>query len=160
MPVTWKWPRPHKGGTLWMGEEEASLVTQEVIEVADQSGQLRGIVDAIRSNRVADDFSSRWSYAKEDFERKLYSKRSKVKVSFVELKNTLPVHGPRSEYTEDLLWQDFTALFDKRERHVVICLRNGATNLNEIARELGYANHSPISKALARIRKKAIEFLN
>jgi hypothetical protein len=29
------------------------------------------------------------------------------------LKDTLPVHGPSSEYTDDLLWEDFTALLDR-----------------------------------------------
>jgi hypothetical protein len=152
--------RPHWGGYLWMGEEEAAHATQEIIQTADQAGQLRGIMDAIKSNRVVDDFSSRWSFAREDFERKLYSKRSKVKISFVELKDTLAVHSPRSEYTDDLLWQDFSALLNKRERHVVVCLRNGTTKLTDIAQTLGYANHSPVSKALARIRKKAASFLN
>lgn len=151
--------RPRKGGVLWMGEEEAAFATEDVANAADSGGQLRGIIDAVRSNRVVDDFSSRWSHAREDFERRLYSKRSKIRVSFVELKDTLPVHSPRSEYTDDLLWQDFSAILDTRERHIVVCLRSGTTNLGDIASTLGYANHSPISKALARIRKKASDFL-
>jgi hypothetical protein len=151
---------PRKGGVLWMGEEEAACATEEVANAADSGGQLRGIIDAVRSNRVVDGFSSRWSYAREDFERKLYSKRSKVRVSFVELRDTLPVHSPRSEYTDNLLWQDFSAILDRRERHIVVCLRNGITRLGDIASTLGYANHSPISKALTRIRKKASDFLS
>ncbi len=152
--------RPRKGGCLWMGEEEAALVTEEIVNAADRGGRLRGLIDAVRSSRVADDFSPHWSYAREDFERKLYSKRSKVRVSFVELKDTLPVHSRHSEYTDNLLWQDFSALLDAKERHVVVCLRSGMTKLGDIASSLGYANHSPISKALTRIRKKAAVLLN
>ena len=152
--------RPRKGGVLWMGEHEAAHATEEIVNAADRAGQLRGLIDAVRSNRVVDDFSPHWSFAREDFERKLYAKRSKVRISFVELKDTLPVHSPRSEYTDNLLWQDFTALLDARERHIVVCLRNGTTKLGDIAASLGYANHSPVSKALARIRKKAAGFLN
>ena len=152
--------RPRMGGTLWMGEDEAAEVTEDIVNISDRNGQLRGIIDAVKSNRVVDDFSPCWSYAREDFERKLYSKRSKVRISFVELKDTLPVHSPRSEYTDNLLWQDFSALLNARERHIVVCLRNGTTKLGDIAASLGYANHSPISKALARIRKKAAEFLD
>ena len=70
------------------------------------------------------------------------------------------MHSPRSEYTENLLWQDFSALLDVRERRSTVCLRNGTTKLGDIAAAMGYENHSPISKALARIRKKATEFLN
>jgi hypothetical protein len=152
--------RPRMGGTLWCGEEEAAEVTKELVDLADENGRLRSIIDAVKSHRVMDDFSPLWSYAREDFEWKLYSKRSKVRVSFVELKDTLPVHGPSSEYTEKLLWEDFTAILDQKERHVVVCLRSGTTKLGDIARELGYANHTPISKVLARIRKKAARFLN
>jgi len=42
----------------------------------------------------------------------------------------------------------------------IVCLRNGTMKLGDIAATLGYANHSPISKALSNIRKKAAEFLN
>jgi hypothetical protein len=107
-----------------------------------------------------DDFSSRWSFAREYFERKLYAKSSTFKLSFVELKATEPVHSSRSEYTEGLLWQDFSALLNTRERHIVVCLRSGTTKLGDIAMSPGYANRSPVSKALAQIRKKATAFLN
>jgi hypothetical protein len=102
--------RPRMGGSLFMGEDEAAEVTQDIVNIADHNGQLRGIIDAVKSNRVVDDFSPCWSYAREDFERKLYSKRSKTRVSFVELTDTLPVHSLRTEYTDNLLWQDFCAL--------------------------------------------------
>ena len=152
--------RPRKGGTLWMGEEEAADVTAEIVDIADRNGKLRSIIEAVKSNRVVDDFSPCWSFAREDFERKLYSKRSKVRVSFVELNDTLPVHSRHSEYTDNLLWEDFSAILDSRERHIVVCLRSGTTKLGDIASSLGYPNHSPVSKALVRIRKKAKAFLD
>jgi hypothetical protein len=147
--------RPRYGATLWSGEDEAWEVTKRVVELADRRGQLRGLLDAVRSHRVQDDFSPLWSYAKEDFERKLYSKRSKVKVSFVELDDTIPIHGPDSEVHDNLIWQDLMTLVDEKDRRVVVCLRNGITKRSEISTMLGYANHSPISKALARIQRKA-----
>jgi hypothetical protein len=152
--------RPRVGGYLWQGEDEAAEVLADVVKRADRNGQLSSIIDAIRANRVADDFSRCWSYAKEDFERKLYRKRTKTRISFVEIDDTPAVHSPRSEYTETLLWQDFSALLNVKERHIVVCLRSGTTKLGDIAECLGYANHSPISKALATIRKKAEKFLN
>lgn len=39
---------------------------------------------------VADDLSSRWSNAREDFAHKLYRKCNKVQVRFVELTDTIP----------------------------------------------------------------------
>ena len=152
--------RPYMGGTIWMGTEEAEDVTREVLEVADSRGKLRDIVDAVRTNRVEDDFSDKWSYAKEDFERKLYCKRSKIKVTFVELGDTIPIQGPESEVEGNLVCEDFLALLNKKEKNVVVCLRNGITRVGEISKELGYANHSPVSKALKRIRMKAEKYFN
>lgn len=160
MPAEVELQRPRMGTILWEGEAEADRAVQDMVDRADQDGHLRSIIDAVRSNRVEEDFSERWSFAREDFERKLYRKRSKIGVKFVELDDTIPVHGPESEVHEDLLWEDFLAVLDPKERQITVLLRSGHTKLVEIAEHMGYANHSPISKALARIRKKAIEFLN
>lgn len=147
--------RPRMGGAIWCGEEDAWTATKELVESADAHGRLRGIMEAIRSHRVQDDFSNRWSYVREDFERKLYKKRRKIKIRFVELDETIPVHGPDSEVEEGTLWEDFMGLLDTKERSVVVLLRSGMTKVGDIGKELGYANHSPVSKALARIRNKA-----
>ena len=159
MPKGLKIKRPLYAGSLWIGEDEANAATDEMIKLADSHGNLRGIIDSIKSNRIEDDFSDRWSFEREDFERKLYSKRNKVKVSFVQLDETIPVHGPQAEVHESLLWEDFMAFLNHKERQVVVCLRNGTTKLGEIASRLGYESHSPISKQLRRIRMKAKRFL-
>jgi hypothetical protein len=151
--------RPLKGGSIWYGEEDARQATKELIQVADKDGKLRAILEAVRSNRVKDDFSNLWSYAKEDFERKIYHKRSKVRVSFVQLDEAKPVHAPTSELHGNLLWEDFIALLDRKERRIVVCLKNGTTRVSEISKRLGYANHSPVCKALKRIRDKAKKYL-
>lgn len=148
---------PRAGGTLWCGEAWAAEVVEEVVEAADSHGRLRAILDAVRSNRVEDDFSDRWSYAREDFERKLYRKRSKVRVRFVELTDTIPVQGPETEVEGNLVVGDFLALLDERERQIVVLLRSGYTKLGDVADLLGYKNHSPVSKRLDRIRRKAEE---
>lgn len=146
---------PRVGSDLWRGEAEAAEVVRLTVDQADADGRLRGILDAVRSNRVEDDFSEHWSYAREDFERKLYHKRSKVKVRFVELTDTIPVQSPETEIEANLVFGDFLALLDERERQVVVLLHSGVTRMGEIASILGYKNHSPVSKRLARIRKKA-----
>lgn len=144
--------RPLRGGFIWLGEEDAWEAAKEIIEIADSKGKLRTIIDAIKSNRIEDDFSEKWSYEKEDFERKLYKKRSKFKVKFVELPDTLPVQGPETEVENDIFWEDFATMLNPREKQVVILIRNGVTKVGEISKILGYANHSPVSKALMKIR--------
>ncbi|KXK59271.1 hypothetical protein AWW66_25260 [Micromonospora rosaria] len=151
---------PRKGGDVWRGEEEAVEVVHQTIEAADADGRLRGILDTVRSHRCEDDFSSRWTGAREDFERKLYSKRSKVKVRFVELTDTTPVHGPETEVVGRMLCGDFLALLDERDRTVVVLLHSGMTKLTEVADIMGYRNHSAVSKRLDKIRRQAADFFN
>jgi len=152
--------RVRHGGYVWLGEDEAREATREMVEFADREGKLRALIDAVRSNRVEEDFSPRWSYAREDFERRLYKKRSKVKVKFVEIEHAGAIAGPDSEFSEKFLWRDFMGMLNAKEKEVVVFLARGETSLTEIARSLGYANHSPISKALTRIRTKAREYFS
>jgi len=63
-----------------------------------------------RKRPPEEDFSERWSRAREDFERKLFRKRDKVKVRFVELDYTIPVQGPETEVIGDQVCADFLAL--------------------------------------------------
>ncbi|RXZ51931.1 sigma-70 family RNA polymerase sigma factor [Agromyces binzhouensis] len=149
---------PRKGGDIWEGEQEAAEIVERTVEAADGTGRLRGILDAVRSNRVEDDFSSTWSFAREDFERKLYRKRSKTRVRFVELTDTIPVQAPESDILGSLVTNDFLAVLDQRNRQIVVLLNSGYTTKTEIAEILGFANHSPVSKRLAQIRKTANDF--
>lgn len=149
---------PRFGGSVWEGKHEAKLATSRIVDRADKEGRLREILDLVQSNRIEDDFSSRWSYEKEDFERKIYSKRNKVKVIFVELRDTVPILNQDSEIHENLMWEDFMGILNEKEKSITVCLRNGETSLSTIANELGYANHSPISKALEKIRNKTQKY--
>jgi len=87
--------RTRKGCEVWYGEQDAAEMTEWTIEMADGSGRLRGILDAVRTHRVGDDFSDRWTFAREDFERKLHRKRSKIKTTFVEPTDIATVQGPK-----------------------------------------------------------------
>ncbi|KGN41873.1 hypothetical protein [Knoellia aerolata] len=151
---------PRMGSNIWVGEEDAAQATKEIVDAADSTGNLRGILDAVRSHRVEDDFSHHWTYAKEDFERKIHRKRSKVKVTFVELTQAPPIHGPESEVIGNIVCNDFMALLDPQDQRIVILLSSGVTKLHEVASTLGYANHSPVSKRLARIRQLATQMLS
>lgn len=151
---------PRVGGDLWTGEDAAAEFVRQTVEAADGTGRLRAILEAVRSHRVEDDFSSHWTYAREDFERKLYRKRDKVKVRFVELTDTIPVQGPETQIVDRLVLSDFLALLDPQEREVVVLLRSGTTNLTEIADIMGYRNHSPISRRLKMIRDHAARYFD
>lgn len=152
------WPR--MGGDLWRGEQEAAGFVASTVEQADATGSLRAIIDAVRSHRVQDDFSDHWSNARIDFERKLHRTRNKVSVRFVELPDTIPVQGPETEVVDQMVFGDFMALLDQKERQIVVLLSRGFTRLGDIATEMGYATHSPVSKKLAKIRTQATAFFD
>ncbi len=79
---------------------------------------------------------------------------------FVELDETIPVQGPETEVEDRMVFADFMALLDQRERQIVVLLSSGPTTLTDIAAQLGYANHGPISKRLTKIRRKAETYLD
>lgn len=155
-----------RGGTLWQGESEAAEATDDMVEYADAGGHLRSLIEAVLSNRAHDDFTSCWSHEKEDFERAMYHKRAKIKVSFVELPEQEAIHSaftqlepsPERDVVDRLMFNDFLTLLDAKNRSIVICMRRGLTTASEISRALGYANHSPVSKRLRQIRKAAQRF--
>jgi hypothetical protein len=151
---------PRVGSDLWAGEEQAAEFVERTVEAADKTGRLRDILDTVRSHRVHDDFSDRWSHAKEDFDRTLNHKRAKVTVTFVELDDTTPVHGPETEVIGQLACSDFLTLLNPRDREVVVVLRSGVTSLTDVGKILGYSNHSAVSKRLARIRDQAARFFD
>lgn len=151
--------KPRKGGFLWYGEDEAWNFSKRLVDTADSNGKLREIIDIVKSNRVKDDFSDIWSFEKEDFERKIYKKRNKYKVSFIELNETIPIQGPNSEIIDNLVWEDFMTLLDPKEKNIIVCIKNGITKSTEISELLGYANHSPVSKALKKIRLKVEKYI-
>ncbi len=153
--------RPSRyGGPLWEGEDEAAEAADEVVERADSGGRLRALIDAVLSHRVHDDFSECWSREREDFDRAMHHKRAKVHVAFVELPEKEAIHSaftqfcdsPERDVIERLMFNDFLALLDERNRRIVVAMRRGVTTASEISRVLGYANHSPVTKRLRKIR--------
>jgi hypothetical protein len=65
-----------------------------------------------------------------------------MRVRFVEMTDTIPVHGPESEVHDGLFTEDLLALLDVRERQIVVLIRSGMTKVGEISKFLGYANQS------------------
>jgi hypothetical protein len=83
---------------------------------------------------------------------------AQVKVRFVELTDTIPVHGLETEVVGRTTCGDFMALLDERDRTVVVLLRSGVTKLTEVAEIMGYRNHSAVSKRLEKIRQQAARY--
>jgi hypothetical protein len=88
------------GGELWTGEDAAAEFVRRTVDAADSTGRLRAILDTVRSHRLEDDFSGHWTYAREDFERKLYRKRAKVNAAETVAGQIVSVEYDGIEYGE------------------------------------------------------------
>lgn len=152
--------RPRMGSDVWSGEEDAKCAIGETVVAAKSVSRLQEILDAVRSNRAEDDFSPRWSYAREDFERQVYGKRRKFKLAFVELENVTPIVGPESDIVDQMVLSDFMTVIDEKNRQIVLLVTSGESNLSEVGRQLGYANNSAVQKRLRKLAVKAKHHLD
>jgi hypothetical protein len=156
-----QWPnflvrRPLMGGWLWDPDdpEDCEAVVEEMLNGGGVMASLEGVLEVLHKHLIHEDFSDRYSWIKEDFQRTFYRKRSKIKVTLLETIDNLPV-WPANEplgYGE-VLFRDLLAFFDRRDRHIVIAVRNGKT-VSDIAEELGHKGHAAISRRLAQIKVK------
>jgi hypothetical protein len=152
--------RPRMGSDVWSGEEDAKWAIAETVEAAKSVSRLQEMLDAVRSNRVEDDFSQRWSHAREDFERRLYGKRRKFKLAFVELNDVTPIVSPESDIIDQIVLSDFMSVIDEKNRQIVVLVTSGESNLSEVGRQLGYANNSAVQKRLRKLAVKAKRHLD
>lgn len=147
--------RPRMGGQLWQSDDpsEREWVTDLLVRGDTTFQSLEPIVDVLMGSAAHEDFSDRYSWIKEDFERAFYSKRSRVKVRMFEFIDNCAVHqGVETPGYEDILFRDVMAFFDARDRTIILALRQGKTQ-SEIAEQLGHSGHASICR-----RVKAIEF--
>jgi hypothetical protein len=154
--------RPRMGGCLWHEDsgEDRDRIADLLIDGDPTTESLEPIVDAILSNATHEDFSDRYSWIKEDFERSFYSKRSKIKVKLCEFVDECPVHeGTETPGYEDILFRDVMAFFDQREQRIVLALRQGRTK-SAIAEELGHSGHASISRRIKKIEHKMRRLLH
>ena len=89
-------------------------------------------------------FFSRWSYAREDFERKLHGRR-KVTVTFIELPDTTLVQGSECDVVANLVTNDFFTLWGAWNQQIVVLLNGGVTK-------------RPRSRNITRIRQPQRRF--
>jgi hypothetical protein len=153
--------RPRMGGHLWYANDskDREWITNLLLTGDATAASLDPIVEVLRGSAAHEDFSQRYSWVKEDFERAFYSKRSKLRVSLYECLDDCPVHdGCDTPGYEEILFRDLMAFFDRRDQHIILALRQGKTKSN-IAAELGHNGHAAISRRVHIIQKKVMRLL-
>lgn len=153
--------RPLYGGDVWDVEnpEEREAVVDEAIRGDDNESSLGPVIELLRSHRAHEDFSTRHSWIKEDFERSFYSKRAKLKVELIETIDDVPVwDSDECEGYSDVLFRDVIAALDIRERTLLLAIRSGKT-VCEISREAGLQGHASVSRRVAKLKNRIASLL-
>lgn len=148
--------RPLQGGFIWDPEiaEDREDILNSAIDGDGVLESIRPVVETLLSSQDHDDFSSRNSWIKEDFERSFYSKRAKTKVTLVETFDDFPVWAVEdNKGYEDVLFRDVLATLEPKERRIVIALRQGK-RVSEISRDEGLAGHAAISRRMVSLKAK------
>jgi hypothetical protein len=153
--------RPLKGGTIWDENDhgERETVLEEAIHGAGVMESLEPVIELLQSQRAHEDFSSRASWVKEDFERSFYSKRAKLKVELIETLDDAPVWSTdECEGYGEVLFRDLVAALDVRKRQLFLALRMGKT-VTEIAASEGLAGHAALSRRVQSLKAKLTQLL-
>jgi len=153
--------RPRVGGDLWYPDDpdERDWIADLLIDGDTTVESLSPITEILLGSAAHEDFSDRYSWVKEDFERAFYSKRSRVKIKLFEFVDQCPVHdGLDTPGYQDVLFRDLMAFFDERDRTIILALRQGKTQ-SEIAEQLGHSGHASISRRVKHIEQKMMRLL-
>jgi hypothetical protein len=148
--------RPLQGGTIWDETDaaERDAVLDDALTGARVIDSLEPVIDLLQSQRAHEDFSSRTSWIKEDFERSFYSKRAKFKVELVETVDDAPVWSTdECEGYGQVLFRDLLAALNVKERKLLLALRLGSTVSDIVATE-GLSGHASISRRISALKAK------
>jgi hypothetical protein len=147
--------RPREGGTLWepKNPDDRKWIADVLLDGDSTAESLEPVVETLLGSAAHDDFSDRYSWIKEDFERAFYSKRSKVKVKLCEFIDEAVHDGAETPGYANILFRDLMAFFDQRDRTIILALRQGKTQ-SAIAEQLGCAGHASISRRIEKIETK------
>jgi hypothetical protein len=154
--------RPLYGTVLWdiEDEDERAEVLAAAIDGDGVQESLAPVIDLLHRHRSHEDFSTRHSWIKEDFERSFYSKRARLKVDLVETLDDLPVYDVNADSPyEHVLFRDLLAFLDLRERRLTLALRQGRT-ASEIAADEGLRGHAAVSRRIHALKRKIARLLN
>jgi hypothetical protein len=154
--------RPLRGGDVWDVDDpvDRENVIEEAITGVGVMESLEPVIELLLRHRAHEDFSGRYSWVKEDFERSFYSKRSKLKVEIIETIDDAPVwNAAEPDGYERVLFRDVLAALNVRERTLLLALRMGKT-ATDIAQGQGLTGHAAISRRIKKLKAKVAKLLS
>jgi hypothetical protein len=153
--------RPRVSGYLWDPHiaKDREEIGKLLLDGETTVESLEPVVEVLLREGSHEDFSDRYSWVKEDFERAFYSKRTKIKVTLHEFIDECPVHdGIDTPGYDGILFRDLMAFFNQRDQTLILALREGQTK-SQIAERMGHAGHAAISRRVKAIEQKVRHLL-
>lgn len=149
---------------LFVIDSVAGIIIEETLKVVMIGQQVPELFDLSHKTAVIEDFNENQNenHPKIDFERKMYGLRRKFDclLSFEELaESDLVGLSPEdeafeiSDFDSSKILVGFLDTLDDTDRMICYMKMDGKTQY-EIARELGYKNHSTVAKRMAKIKEK------
>lgn len=153
---------------MFVIDKVAGIIIEETLKVVMIGQRVPELFDLSHKTAVIEDFNEnqKENHPKIDFERKMYGLRRKFDclLSFEELaENDLVELSPEDEAFEiseldfDKIMVSILDTLDDTDRTICSMKMEGKTQY-EIARELGYKNHSAVTKRMAKIKEKIIKY--
>ena len=155
----------------WTPAEDVYWEMRKVVRATMHRYNLNATLDAVKQMRCFEDFDNCYSSKKEDMRRKWYHTRTKhpmvlsedIQASIGEKEG-----GFTHEAEDEAEWiendiinrvdgQRFLQMLDEKNRKILLLRYQGWT-LQEIADELGYANHSGVLKRINKIGEAYQQF--
>ena len=135
--------------------EELDRILRYIVPKAMEHYRMYDVLDVVEQHRCFEDFDTRKSNAKTDFFRKWYHTRTKYQtVSWedyiAEDEGYSDGATPEEAAVSKVLVEQFFATLSEKDRRI-LALRMEGICLEDIAKELGYSNHSGVLKRIQRI---------
>ncbi len=153
----------------WLSYRQFSNLIGGLVPEIIREQNWQPVIDEAWRNRAPEDYSLFGSRVKADFQRKWRHSRMKAgaPLSLEEMREMKDVstpeqNGSQESFEEALLEEcrltDFMAALPERDRQILRMRIDGRSE-EEIAEEIGYANHGAVSKRLKRIREAYREYV-
>lgn len=159
---------PYTQEIPFMPQEFVTRCMKMIVEKVIKDGNLQPVLDAVREMPCDEDFERRNSNVRRDFIRKWYHTRAKG-VQTVSLEECMEdedghiheLEDTAAAFEDNVIAEDFCERFEAtlsgRDMEILAMRVEGFT-LDEIARALGYKNHSGVQKRMTAIKKRFIEY--
>ena len=137
--------------------EEAADIIRTMVGHFIANTNFRLWREVVKEHRAHEDYDSRRSSIKTDFHRQWYHTRAKTKVlDFAQVDE--PSYYPFEKIDSRLDVERFTKCLDYKNQRIVRLLLDGYTQV-EIAKMIGFANHSGVCKRIKKIGELFLEYI-